>query len=536
MIRRAAFPIVVLSVLLLLAFAGVSDNGFVPYDDDRYVTNNLIVREGLSAGGLGWAFTSVGYASNWHPLTWLSHMADVQLFGLNPRRHHQSSVLLHLAGCLLLFHVLRSATGHLWRSFFAAALFAVHPLRVESVAWVAQRKDVLGFFFGMLTLAAWLAWLRRPESWRRYALVAGAFLAGLLSKPTLVMLPAAMLLFAWWPLGCLGGMHAGAPGRRFPRAATGVAWLFPPAMAVAVLSWLAQRAGGGFLDQAAPPLGMRLANALVSIVVYLGKVLLPRDLAVFYPFPTEIAPVMVAAAAILVAGICAATWHWRRRHPYVLIGWLWYMAMLLPTLGLVPIGAQAMADRYTYLPSAGLAVAFIWLSAGIAGAGLPARLAAGAGGAALILALLPATRAQVGVWRDGATLFSHALRVTRDNWHIEHEFGALLFNGKRYDEAQAHFLETLRLKPNHVLARYNLAGVLFWQGRTAPAVAEYREVLRLRPDFAEAHFRLARALAYLGNAAEALPAFEEALRLEPDHAGAAAGLRKALAALGRAGN
>ena len=531
MTRRSILPVALLSVLVLLAFANVSDNGFVPYDDDRYITANPAVSDGLSAAGLRWAFTSVGYASNWHPLTWLSHMLDVQLFGLDPGRHHAVNLLLHLAGCLLLFHALRSATAEPWCSFFAAALVAVHPLRVESVAWLAERKDVLGFFFGMLSLVAWLGWLRRPGSWWRYSLVLLAYLAGLMSKPTLATLPLLMLIVAWWPLGVRWRRSADAVGRRIPRAFTGTVWLLVPALAAAVVTWLAQRAGGGLLEQAAPPFGMRLANAIVSIVAYVGKELVPRDLVVFYPFPATIAAGTVVAAAAGLAGISTAAWYSRRRHPYVLAGWLWFLAALLPNLGLIPVGAQAMADRYTYLPSPGLAVACVWLAARLVRPRPFPRLAAVAGGAAVVLALLPITRAQVEVWRDGDTLFAHALRATRDNWHIEHEFGVLLFNGKRFAEAETHLREALRLQPDHVLAHYNLAGVLFWQGRPAAAVAEYREAIRVRPDFAEAHFRLARALAYQGNEIEALPEYEATLRLEPGHAAAVAGRRKALAAI-----
>ena len=531
MIRRGILPMILLGVLVLAAFADVTGNGFVPYDDDTYVTGNSAVNVGLSAAGLRWALASVGYASNWHPLTWLSHMADVQLFGLEPGPHHRTNLLLHLAGCLLLFHVLRSATGRPWRSFFAASLVAVHPLRVESVAWVAERKDVLGFFFGMLSLVAWLGWLRRPGSSWRYALLLAAFLAGLMSKPTLVVLPLLLLILAWWPLGTRWPRSAAAPGRRIPATIIGTAMLLVPAGGAAVVTWLAQRAGGGLLEQSAPPLGIRLANALVSPVAYLGKILVPRDLAVFYPFPAELGTGTVAVAAMVLAGVSAAAWFCRREFPFVLVGWLWYLTALQPTLGLIPVGAQVMADRYTYLPSPGLAVSGVWLVANLARRSTAVRFAAGLGGAALILVLVPITRAQVGVWRDGATLFSHALRVTRDNWHIEHEFGVLLFNGKRYVEAEAHFREAVRLQPDHVLAHYNLAGALFWQGRPAEAVAEYRQVVRLRPDFAEAHFRLARALSYVGNDLEALPEYDETLRLEPDHAAAAAGRRKALSAI-----
>ena len=533
MVRRGLFPALLLTALILLAFSGVSDNAFVPYDDDLYVTRNPAVLAGLSSEGLSWAFTSIGYASNWHPLTWLSHMGDVQFFGLDPRRHHQTNLVIFLVGCLVLFHTLRAATGARWRSFYAAALFAVHPLRAESVAWVAERKDVLSFFFGMLTLALWLAWLRRPRSRAMYAAAALSFVAALLAKPALVVLPPLMLLLAWWPLGGRSGRPEAASRHWDRRAAAGAAWLLAPAAAVAIVAYLAQQIGGGLLVQAAPPFRMRLANAVVSPAAYLGKILCPRDLAVFYPFPASISPGTALMASMLLAGITTVVWLLRRRHPSTAAGWFWYLAALVPTLGLVPIGGQAMADRYTLFPSLGLSVAFVWLGADLAVVRPVLKAAAVISGAGLAFVLTAATRAQVGIWRDGTTLFANTLRVTRDNWHIEHEYGVLLLNARRYDEAEAHLREALRLQPDHVLAHYNLAGVLFRRGQADRAADEYRHVVRLRPDFAEAHFRVARALAVAGRWEEALPEYAAALRLDPGHAGAAEGQRRALSTLGR---
>ena len=277
---------------------------------------------------------------------------------------------------------------------------------------------------------------------------------------------------------------------------------------------------------------MRLANAIVSIVAYVGKELVRETWRFFYPFPTTIAAGTVVAAAVRLAGISAAAWFFRRRHPYVLAGWLWFLAALLPNPRADP-GGRPGDGRPLHLSSRrpGLAVACVWLAAALARPRPVARLAAVAGGTAVILALLPITRAQVEVWRDGDTLFSHALRATRDNWHIEHEFGVLLFNGKRYAEAETHLREAVRPAARPRPGALQSGGSLFWQGRPAEAVAEYREVIRVRPDFAEAHFRLARALAYQGNEIEALPEYEETLRLEPGHAAAAAGRRKALAAI-----
>jgi hypothetical protein len=460
-------------------------------------------------------------------------MGDVQFFGLDARRHHQMNLVVFLVGCLVLFHVLKAATGALWRSFFAAALFAVHPLRAESVAWVAERKDVLSFFFGMLTLALWLAWLRRPRSRATYAAAALSYLAALLAKSALVVLPPLMLLLAWWPLGGGGGRPGGASSRWNRRAAAGAAWLLAPAAAVAIVAYRAQQIGGGLLVQAAPSFGMRLANAVVSPAAYLGKILFPRNLAVFYPFPASISPGAVLATALLLAGISTGIWLLHHRHPAAAAGWLWYLAALVPTLGLIPVGGQAMADRYTLFPALGLSVAVVWLSADLAGVRPFRKAAAAILGAGLAFALIATTRTQVGAWRDGTTLFTHTLSVTRDNWHIEHEYGVLLLNAGRYDEAEAHLREALRLQPDHVLAHYNLAGILFRRRQPDGAAEEYRQVVRLRPDFAEAHFRLARALAATARWEEALPEYAAALRLAPGHAGAMAGERRALAALGR---
>ena len=533
MARRGIVPPLLLAALILLAFSGVSDNGFVPYDDDLYVTRNPAVLSGLSGAGFAWAFTSLGYASNWHPLSWISHMSDVQLFGLDARRHHQMNLAIFLAGCLLLFHVLNAATGALWRSFFAVALFAVHPLRVESVAWLAERKDVLSFLFGMLTLALWLGWLRRPRSRVAGAAVVLSYVAALLAKPALVVLPPAMLLLAWWPLGERSRRPGDSPRRWRGPATASAAWLLAPASAAAIVAFLGQREGGGLLAQAAPPFGMRLANALISPVAYLGKILLPRDLAVFYPFPRFISPVAVLAAALILAGISMVAWRLRRQNPSTLAGWCWYLATLVPSLGLIPIGGQALADRYTLFPSLGLAVAAVWICADAVRARPLLKLASVTCGVAVVIVLVQLTRTQVTTWRDGTSLFTHALNVTRDNWHIEHEYGALLLNARRYEEAETHLREALRLQPGHVLARYNLAGLLFRQGQSDRAAEEYREVVRLSPDFAEAHFRQARALAAAGHWEDALPAYAETLRLEPGHAGALEGQRRALAALGR---
>jgi hypothetical protein len=529
--RRVLLPGALLLALVGAAFAGALANGFLPYDDDRYVTANPVVLRGLSAAGVRWAFASLGTASNWHPLTWLSHMADVSLFGLDARGHHLTSLLCHAGASLLLFLALSAATGRAWRSFLAVALFAVHPLRVESVAWIAERKDVLALLFAAGALAAWVSWLRRPASRLRYALVAGLFLAGLLAKQSVAVLPLLLLLLARWPLG--GGRGGGAAPAPGAPAVRGAALLLVPAAVAGVVALLAQRAGGGLLERAAPPAGARVANALLAAVSYLRTIAVPRDLAVFYPFPATLPAAEIAGAAALLAGVTAAAWALRRRQPALLTGWLWYLAALLPVSGLIPIGGQGMADRYTYLPALGITVAAVWVVGDLVERTRALRVAAACAGAAAVLALVLLTRSQVGFWRDGSTLFTRTLEVTRDNWLIEHELGVLLMNGKRYGPAEAHLRRAVLLRPEYVLARFNLGEVLFWQGRAAEAAAEYREAAQLRPDFDEALFRLGRALAFSGRWPEALAAYEETLRVNPGHAGAAEGRRAALAALGR---
>jgi hypothetical protein len=400
----------------------------------------------------------------------------------------------------VLLLALAAATGRPWRSFFAAAFVAIHPLRVESVAWAAERKDVLAFLMAALTVAAWLWWLRRSQARARYAVAAAAFVAGLLAKPSLVTLPLALPLLALWPGGVVTAAGAGASSRRIvPRVLGAAALLLVPSAAVTVVVLSAQRAGGGLLERAAPSLVLRAENAVVSAAAYLGKTFLPAELSVFYPFPAAIAAAPVLGAVTLLAAISTAAWRLRRRHPYLLVGWAWYLILLAPALGLVPIGGQAMADRYTYLPAIGLAAAAVWLAADLAArsrALAPASLA----GAALLLALVSATRAQVAVWRDGESLFTHALALG-DNWLIEHEYGVYLYNARRYGDAEVHLRRALALQPDYVLAHFNLGMLLFRQGRAAEAAAEYREALRLRPDMQEARARLDRALAAVGAAA-----------------------------------
>ena len=411
-------------------------NGFINLDDPYYVTANPQVLPGITRAGLAWAMTA-NVASNWHPLTLLSHMLDCQLYGLHPTGHHATSLLLHLANVLLLFAVLRGMTGAAGRSAAVAALFAVHPLHVESVAWVAERKDVLSALFWILAMGAWARYARAP-SLGRYLLVFLLMALGLTAKPMVVTLPFALLLLDVWPLDRLG-----------------LGW---KRLAVEKLPLLALSAASSLItlryqETSLVPLGvvpwrLRAANALVSYAAYLGKLFLPRHLAVFYPIQPAIPAWEVAGAAVLLIAITVlAIWR-ARREPWLLVGWLWFLGTLVPVIGLVQVGRQAMADRYTYIPSIGLFLAVVWSLAEL-GRAHRAALATAAG--IVILALAATTRVQIGYWSDGATLFRHALAATDDGNYLAHiGLGKALMGEKDWDGAAAQF--------RAVLARYPYMG------------------------------------------------------------------------------
>jgi tetratricopeptide (TPR) repeat protein len=516
--RRQALAVALALALVTLApFARVAGNGFVDYDDPAYVTENPQVLRGLTPAGVRWAFTTFSSA-NWHPLTWLSHELDVTLFGLDAGRHHLVSVGLHAATAALLFLALRGMTGAVGASAAAAALFALHPLRVESVAWAAERKDVLAGLFWMLTWLAYLHHARRP-SVARLAGVAALFALGLMAKPMLVTLPLALLLLDWWPLGRWRGADAG--GRRRPLGA----WLplvaeklplLALSAAASALTLVAQRRGGAMNLPGLQHLAVRVDNAVVAYAAYLGKVLWPQRLAIFYPL--EVRPAWQAAAAgCALALLCAgAVWAARRR-PWLAFGWFWFLGTLVPVIGIVQVGGQALADRYSYLPSVGLSVAVAWAAAGM-GARLPRGRALAAGLAVAVCALLAAlTWRQIGAWRDTATLFGHALEVTENNWLAHNNLGYALQQQGKYAEAARHFQEAARINPD--AADYGaLAALAAAAGRPQDAAAYYRRALALRPGSVVDRFNYANLLAAQGRDGEAIALYQDALRLDPRHA------------------
>lgn len=511
-----------LAVATLAAFAGVFRNGFVSFDDELYVLRNPHVMGGLSWADAVWAWTS-SEAANWHPLTWLSHMTDVSLFGLAPAGHHATSLLLHLANVLLLFALLRAATGRTGRSAAAAALFAVHPLRVETVAWVSERKDVLSLLFGLLTIAAYARWARRREP-RLYAAALLLFAASLMSKSTLVTLPALLLVLDFWPLLRLrfaSAPNAGEPADKLPPEPSGslsrlVVEKIPFAvLAVAAGAWTfrAQRLAGA-TEALSLPWSLRLENALVSAVGYLGKTFWPARLAVLYPHPATSLGWRTALAALFLLAITAAAVLLARRRPYLLAGWVWYLVSLLPVIGLVQVGWQAAADRYTYVPSLGLAVALVWGIADAAAGRVPARALAAA--TVVVVGLLGArTVQQVAIWRDSLSLFEHAVAVTGPNETMQIDLGNELARRGRTEEAGQHFAEALRIAPGSKEALYALGSLASREGRLDQALSYYSDAVGRHPDFAEARVQLASVLVRQRRLPRAFDEAAKALEIRP---------------------
>jgi protein O-mannosyl-transferase len=561
--RLALYLPLGLCLLTLAAFLPVLRNGFVNFDDPQYVYDNPHVRQGLSAAGLRWALTTQ-VAGHWHPLTLVSHMLDVQLYGLNPEGHHLTSLLLHLANVLLLFAVLHRMTGRPLRSAAVAALFAVHPLRVESVAWVAGRKDLLSGLFWMLALAAYLRYVRAPAV-GRYLLVAAAFAASLTAKAMAVTLPAVLLLLDFWPLDRWRGWRGGT-GRRPLWLAAEKLPLFCLSAAAGLIA--VHVAAGPVASGATAPLAMRAANALTSYVAYLGKTLDPRRLAVFYPFEAVPAARGVAAALALAAITALATLgalakpaalatpaapgapampgaRAPRRAPYLLVGWLWYLVTLAPVIGVLQVGWQGMADRYTYLPSIGLFLAAVWGAADLAGlaetwrplrrfrrrAWLVRGTAAGAA-AVVLLGLTAVTRRQCGTWVDSFTLFNHALQVEES--YVAHTNVAeeLRARGDRA-ASLAHFRAAVRLAPRSAQAHAALGNALRSWGQPAAALQPLRAALALDPTDERARLILAMALDDLGHPDPAIVELRRVLGYHPDSIAAHEGLAVLLQ---RAGN
>jgi len=476
--RYAMMLCLVLGAVTAGVFLQTGDHGFINFDDPGYVTENSCVKGGLTGENVAWAFSATAM-SNWHPLTWLSHMLDVELFGLAPRGHHLTNVFFHAASTLLLFFLLAQITGAPWRSLFVAALFALHPLHVESVAWVAERKDVLSGFFWFLTLLLYAGYVKRGGT-ARYLLALLSFAAGLMAKPMLVTLPVVLLLLDHWPL------------RRSPLWALVKEKIpfFALSAASAVVTLIAQEQGGAMKTLDAIPLEPRAGNAVIAYVKYIGKMFWPADLAMLYPFPGSIPLWQVFCASLLLLLVSALAIVWRRRHPYLVTGWFWFLVTLVPVIGIVQVGGQSMADRYTYIPLTGLFLACAWGVSDLL-QGWRYRKAVLPVLAAMVVAASGAVAwRQVGYWRDNITLYRHTLEITDGNYLIRNNYGIALAQEGRLDEAIDRYLASLKIDPNRPATHNNLGFAYFRKGMVDHAILQFQMANALNSDYAEAHNNL----------------------------------------------
>ncbi len=513
--RRIDLWIYVLLALAVIAvYAQVRTHSFISYDDPIYVTDNPQVRAGLTTDSIVWAFTTF-HDSNWFPLTWLSHMLDCQLFGVDSGWHHITNVLLHALSTLLLFAVLQRITGSRWRSAIVAAIFALHPLHVESVAWIAERKDVLSTFFWMLTLWAYARYVEKPHP-ARYIVTLALFCLGLMAKPMLVTLPVVLMLLDLWPL------------RRGIRIVEKLPF-FAASLAASIVTFVAHQQGGAVASFDVVPLAVRLENSLVTYIVYVLQTFWPAHLAVFYPYPLHsiVVPAILSAVALIAITVIAIREFPLR--PYLAVGWFWYLVTLLPVIGIIQTGSQARADRYTYIPMIGLSIAIVW---GLSELLQPWPKLQVATAAAAIVVCLPLTWLQVSYWKDNFTLYRHAIDAVPDNYLARYNLAAALEADGNTTEAVAQLREAVRVRPYYVPARAELGQLLALQGHTGEALHELQTAVELRPADAVAHFRLGSVLGTLGRPTEAAAEFAQAASLQPDNADAHFNLGLALAEQG----
>jgi len=493
---------------------------FLRYDDPYYVTGNATVSAGLTRDGFTWAFSSL-HASNWHPATWLSHMLDCQVYGLNPIGHHFTSLLLHIANVLLLFLFLRESTGHVWRSFLVAGLFAVHPLHVESVVWIAERKDVLSVFLAMLTLVSYGRYTTTGKV-ALYLFSLFLYSLGLLAKPTLVVLPLILLLLDYWPFCRFHGDGGGSrhhPSREaiLKRLLAEKAPFMVLAAGSSCITYIAQSQGGAVQTLTALPLQLRLLNGIVAYARYLYKTFVPDRLAVFYPHPGDtLGWLQGASALLLVCAVSGAAIHQMRRRPHVFVGWFWFAGSLVPVLGFVQVGLQALADRYTYLPHIGLFTALVWGLCDVLHQYRIDRRLLVTLISATMLALVAVTWRQVGYWQDTSTLFHHALKVTRGNYAAH--FMLAREAGAQGDMALAfsHYDRAVDIHPAFVAMMHNRIGHhLYSQGDLRQAELQFTGALGIRSDYSNAHNNLGVVLAHQERYRDAIRHFLSALKLSP---------------------
>ncbi len=514
----------ILVIATFAVYGQVINYDFISFDDMAYVVENPHVRTGLTSKNILWAFTSV-HAGNWHPLTWLSHQTDVTLYGMNPGLHHLNNVIFHIANTLLVFLLFRKMGGSISQSGFAAALFALHPLHVESVAWVSERKDVLSTLFWLLTMTSYFRYVRYPGI-RNYLTMLLCFMLGLMSKPMVITLPFVLLLMDYWPLR-----------RVCTKPLKSLLWekipLFMLAAISLMITFFAQKEGGAVVSWEAYSLGTRAANALISYFSYIEKMFCPSSMAIYYPYPPFIPWWKTAGAGVLLISVSLMTVLNVRQYPYLTVGWFWYLGTLVPVIGLIQVGTQAMADRYFYIPSVGLLIMMVW--------GIPEFFRTSTRGqkilsviaATYLLILMPITWIQVRYWTDSLALFTHAIDVTENNAMAYMNMGVASSHQGKKAEAVKYYTEALRLAPGQVEILNKLALVLKDLGKTNEAIQRLSEALRLKPDDIETLNNLGVVLKDSGKIDEAIRYFSEALQLKPGDVGTLNNIGLALADMGK---
>ena len=509
----------VLVVVTLAIYLQVGDHPFLDLDDNLYVTENSHVSGGLTGQNLLWALTSVE-AGNWHPVTWLSHMADVRFYGMNPGGHHLTNVIVHICASVLLLLCLLRSTGSLWQSSMVAALFALHPLHVESVAWVAERKDVLSASFMFLTLLFYAEFSKRQTA-TLYLLSFFSFVLGLMSKPMLVTLPLVMLLMDFWPLDLYRHLDPAKGLRQYVvemlAQLRGKIPFFVCSLLSALITIYAQQKGGATSSLGVVPLLIRCENALVAYATYVIKTIVPINLAVMYPFAASIPLWQVVGALLMLLLVTAATLWVGRRFPFLIVGWLWFLVTLVPVIGLVQVGSQSMADRYAYIPSIGLFIMLAW--------GIPAltkgmqhrRAMLGLLAGIVLAASAALTWHQLGFWRDSISLYQHSLQVTSGSYLVHNNLGIALAEKGNLDAAIHEYKEAIRLTPNKFDAHGNLGLALLQKGDVDAAVPECRLALKLSPGNMNSHYNLGIALAEKGDFDAAIREYHAALTIRPNN-------------------
>jgi tetratricopeptide (TPR) repeat protein len=524
--------LVIVGIILIatvFAFWPLRHNAFVNFDDNEYLTQNPQVRSGLSLDGLVWAFKTK-HAGNWHPLTWLSHMTDFHLFGSDPAGHHLMSLAFHTANALLLFLVFKLMTGNFWRSAFIAALFALHPLHVESVVWAAERKDVLSGFFWLLTMLFYVHYVRGKKT-GSYILAVLSLALGLMAKPMLVTLPFVLLVLDYWPLSRL---QFNRPGKALATALIEKLPFFILAGLSIGITIYAQQSGGAVKGFYMLPLKFRIGNAIVSYITYISKMFWPAHLAVFYPHPGDgLSWSKVAAAGLALVCIFILVIRQAKHRPWLATGWFWYVGTLVPVIGLVQVGAQAMADRYTYLPLTGLFVIIAWMAPQLLSGWRYQKTALEISSLAVLLALAVCTYRQVGHWRDSFTLFRHAIAVTEKNQRAHFNLAHAFAEAGQIDKAAEHYTEAVEIKPGWPDAHHNLAVQLFKLTKLPDAVEHYKKALQSEYNRPLTHNSLGVALEIQGRYEQAEKCYCEAIKLQPDYAKAHYNLAHVLALQGK---